>query len=87
MAELCSNTKATAPGFSLLGLVLTCILVHSTSAPDAELHAANGGLPRAVSPDPPPREPPPSLLEAFTLNYTVPLEFYYVDDSNRGRGI
>ena len=34
----------------------------------------------------PPRQPPASLLEAFTLNGTVPLEFYYVDDSNQGRG-
>ena len=35
---------------------------------------------------PPPREPPPSLLAAFTLNHSVPLEFYYVDDSNKGQG-
>ena len=35
---------------------------------------------------PPPREPPDSLLAAFTLNSTVPLELYYVDDSNQGKG-
>ena len=35
---------------------------------------------------PPPREPPSHLLGAFTLNHTVPLELYYVDDSNHGRG-
>ena len=34
----------------------------------------------------PPREPPAHLLSDFTINHTVPLEFYYVDDSNRGRG-
>jgi hypothetical protein len=36
---------------------------------------------------PPPQKPPVDLLHAFTLNHTVPLEFYYVDDSNQGRGI
>lgn len=36
---------------------------------------------------PPPQEPPDSLLSAFTLNHTVPLELYYVDDSNGGKGI
>jgi hypothetical protein len=35
---------------------------------------------------PPLRQPPDSLLAAFTLNHTVPLEFYYVDDSNKGNG-
>ncbi|CAI8045483.1 hypothetical protein GBAR_LOCUS25165 [Geodia barretti] len=35
---------------------------------------------------PPLRQPPDSLLAAFTLNHTVPLEFYYVDDSNKGKG-
>lgn len=83
MAERSSPTS-TAPGRYLLALLLyTCTLVHSASAPEAE--AATSGLPPDASP--PPREPPPSLLETFTLNYTIPLEFYYVDDSNRGRGI
>ena len=35
----------------------------------------------------PPREPPSSLLQAFTLNGTVPFELYYVDDSSQGRGM
>lgn len=77
MAEKSGNN---ALGRSLLALVLTCTFVHSVSAPEAEAATS--------APDvSPPREPPSSLLEAFTLNYTIPLEFYYVDDSNRGRGI
>ena len=35
---------------------------------------------------PPLRQPPDSLLAAYTLNHTVPLELYYVDDSNKGKG-
>lgn len=80
MAE---RSTPTALGWSLLTLLLTCTPVHSASAPEAV--AATSGLPPDASP--PPQEPPSSLLETFTLNYTIPLEFYYVDDSNRGRGI
>lgn len=80
MAE---RSSPTPPGRSLLVLLLfTCTLVHFASAPEAE--AATSELPPDASL--PPREPPPSLLETFTLNYTIPLEFYYVDDSNGGRG-
>ena len=35
---------------------------------------------------PPPKEPPAALVAQFTLNHTVPLAYYYVDDSNRGKG-
>lgn len=34
----------------------------------------------------PPQQPPPSLLPSLTLEGQVPLEYYYVDDSNRGNG-
>lgn len=30
------------------------------------------------------KEPPPALLDSFTINGTIPLEYYYVDDTNNG---
>lgn len=37
-------------------------------------------------PSAPPPHPPPAILPELTLNGSVPLEYYYVDDSNKGRG-
>ena len=34
----------------------------------------------------PPRNPPDHLLSEFTLNHHVPIESFYVDDSNQGLG-
>lgn len=36
---------------------------------------------------PPPQEPPPEIVDRLTLNGSVPLEYYYVDDSNKGLGM
>jgi hypothetical protein len=33
----------------------------------------------------PPKEPPPDLLQEFTLNDQIPLEKFYVDDTNSGQ--
>ena len=35
---------------------------------------------------PPPDVPPPGIVDQLTLNGSVPLEYYYVDDSNKGLG-
>ena len=35
----------------------------------------------------PPQEPPPEIIDRLTLNGSVPLEYYYVDDSNKGLGM
>ena len=35
----------------------------------------------------PPQEPPPEIVDRLTLNGSVPLEHYYVDDSNKGLGM
>lgn len=35
---------------------------------------------------PPPKEIPPVFLNEFTLNGTIPVTKYYVDDSNKGQG-
>ena len=34
----------------------------------------------------PPSRPPAELQNAYTMEGRVPLEFYYVDDSNKGKG-
>ncbi len=34
----------------------------------------------------PPQHPPPHIIPVLTLNNSVPLEYYYVDDSNGGKG-
>ncbi|XP_065829312.1 uncharacterized protein [Oscarella lobularis] len=34
----------------------------------------------------PPSRPPESIREKLTMNGQIPLEYYYVDDSNKGRG-
>ena len=36
---------------------------------------------------PPPEVPPPDIVDRLTLNGSVPLEYYYVDDSNKGMGM
>ena len=36
---------------------------------------------------PPPQEPPTEIIDRLTLNGSVPLEYYYVDDSNKGLGL
>ena len=65
-----------------LQLVTACFtLLHGDSGGDECLGCGGKNL---MSP---PREPPSSQLDAFTLNGTVPLELYYVDDSNKGQGI
>lgn len=33
---------------------------------------------------PPPKDPPPHLLESYTLHHQIPLERFYVDDTNNG---
>eukprot|EP00962_Isochrysis_galbana_P046311 scaffold18608_cov97-Isochrysis_galbana.AAC.8 len=35
---------------------------------------------------PAPTEPPPHLLDAYTLNHTVPIERLYIDEANGGQG-
>ena len=35
---------------------------------------------------PPPEVPPPEIVDRLTLSGSVPLEYYYVDDSNKGKG-
>ena len=35
---------------------------------------------------PPPEVPPPEILDRLTLDGSVRLEYYYVDDSNKGKG-
>lgn len=35
---------------------------------------------------PPPRQPPDAILEELTQGHQIPLEYYYVDDSNKGQG-
>lgn len=32
----------------------------------------------------PPKEPPPDLLDQYTLNNSIPLEYFYVDDTEQG---
>ena len=34
----------------------------------------------------PPPQPPPEMVSNLTLGGEVPLEYYYVDDSNKGQG-
>ncbi|XP_062514936.1 uncharacterized protein LOC134190498 [Corticium candelabrum] len=34
----------------------------------------------------PPHSPPTNILQSLTINNFVPLEFYYVDDTNKGKG-
>lgn len=34
----------------------------------------------------PPQRPPEELMDDFTLGGTIPMEYYYVDDSNKGKG-
>lgn len=36
---------------------------------------------------PPPDAPPPEIIEQLTLNGSIALEYFYVDDSNKGLGI
>lgn len=35
----------------------------------------------------PPVVPPAEMVERLTLNGSIPLEYYYVDDSNKGTGM
>lgn len=35
---------------------------------------------------PPPSVPPVEIVDQLTVNGSVPLEYYYVDDSNKGKG-
>lgn len=35
---------------------------------------------------PPPATPPQDIVDRLTLNGSIPLEYYYVDDSNKGLG-
>ena len=34
----------------------------------------------------PPRHPPDRLLDQYTLNGTIPVEDFYIDESNEGKG-
>ena len=43
--------------------------------------------PGFVGGSPPPQEPPTEIINRLTLNGSVPLEYYYVDDSNKGLGM
>lgn len=35
---------------------------------------------------PPPTRPPEEILAQLTQESTIPVEYYYVDDSNKGQG-
>ena len=35
---------------------------------------------------PPPRRPPEDILSELTQRHQIPVEYYYVDDSNKGQG-
>ena len=37
-------------------------------------------------PAPPPAHPPSDIVQELTLKGQIPLEYYYVDDSNKGQG-
>lgn len=34
----------------------------------------------------PPKEPPPSMMASYTRNDTIPMEFFFVDDTDEGKG-
>lgn len=36
---------------------------------------------------PPPSRPPESILAELTQQHQIPVEYYYVDDSNKGQGM
>ena len=35
----------------------------------------------------PPERPPDDIIDELTMYHKIPLEFYYVDDTNGGKGI
>ena len=41
-------------------------------------------IPRSA---PPPTIPPDAIVSTLTQDHQIPIEYYYVDDSNKGQGI
>ena len=47
---------------------------------------AHARLTRYCLPPAPPSRPPGDMISNLTMGGRVPLEYYYVDDSNKGQG-
>ncbi len=61
----------------LLWACVLCVLCAASEQLSDECLSSVGG---------PPERPPAQILEQLTLGGLVPIQYYYVDDSNKGKG-
>ncbi len=60
-----------------LPLLWACVLCAASEQLGDDCPSSAGG---------PPERPPTQILDQLTLGGIVPIQYYYVDDSNKGKG-